>query len=574
MHFSRWLPAVAAVLFGLGTLLAADDTKKPETPADAKIAARKAKMEARLKAEAEAKAKEEAEAKAKAEAEAKAKEAAKARPPAALNRDTLFLTQTIDREITGRLAAEKLPASPKADDAEFLRRIYLDLTGVIPPADTAKEFLDNADPKKREALIDELLMSPAFGKHMADVWAGLLFQRVTDNRAIKFDPLKEWLEERFNAGRGWGEVVGELLTATGTQEDNGAATYFLAQLSADKLVDSTSKLFLGIKLECTQCHNHPFTGWKQTDYWGMAAFFMKVRIQGNTKNGNNGPPGVSEGGKGRQRNLPESAKMLPPKFFHGEQPKVTDADPLRPVLAKWLTSPDNKYFGRAFANRVWGQLFGSGIVNPIDDMHEERPVSHPELLAELAKQFAARKFDVKYLFRAICNSEAYQRTSRPVPGNEKDATLFSHMNLKVLTPGQLYDSLVAVLGEPGRGAGKGMGGGNGKRGPQTPRDQFVNFFAGDENAKATDYEAGIPQALRLMNSRETRLAPQAAREIAKGLSKDAAIEKLYLTTLARRPSAAEAKRMTEYVTHSASHDAGYGDVLWALLNSSEFAMNR
>ena len=498
MSMTRWLPAIATVLFGFGTLLAADDTKSVP-PADAKAA----KRAARLKAEAE-KAKEEA------EAEAKAKEAARVRKPAPpLNRDTSALSQRIDRDIAGKLAAEKVPASPKADDAEFLRRIYLDLTGVIPSAEQAKAFLDSSEPKKREKLIDELLASPGFGKHQADIWAGLMFQRLTENRAIQVEPLKDWLQDRFDENQSWNQIVTELLTATGTQEENGAATYFMARLTADKLVDSTSKLFLGIKLECTQCHNHPFTGWKQTDYWGMAAFFMKVRVQGNTKNANKGAtPGVVEVAQnnGRQKNLPESAKTLPPKFFHGEQPKVDAREPLRPVFAKWLTSPDNKYFAKAMANRVWGQLFGSGIVNPIDDMHEERPVSHPELLAELAKQFAASKFDVKYLFRAICNSDAYQRTSKPLPGNEKDSVLFSHMNVKVLAPEQLYDSLVAVIGEPGKGGDGKNKPGNGKRGPQTPRDQFVAFFSAGDDGKATDYEAGIPQVLRLMNSRETRCA--------------------------------------------------------------------
>jgi hypothetical protein len=577
MISSRCISMVAVMLFTASTMLAADDVKTP--PPDAKAA----KRAARLKAETEAKAKEEADAKAKAEAEAKAKAeaAAKAQKPAApINRNTAALSQRIDREIKDKLASEKVPASPKSEDAEFLRRAYLDLTGVIPSADKTKEFLDSSDPKKREKLIDELLASPAFGKHQADIWAGLLFQRVTENRAIRVDPLKEWLEARFNENNGWDQIVADLLTATGTQEENGAATYFMAQLSADKLVDSTSKLFLGIKLECTQCHNHPFTGWKQTDYWSMAAFFMKVRVQGNTKNANRGAtPGVIEAaqGGGKQKNLPESAKMLPPKFFHGEQPTVGSSDPLRPVLAKWLTAPENKYFARAMANRVWGQLFGSGIVNPIDDMHEERPVSHPELLAELAKQFAANKFDVKYLYRAICTSDAYQRTSRPVPGNEKDTVLFSHMNVKVLTPGQLYDSLTAAIGEPAQGRdnkGKQAAAANPKGVRGTPRDQFVAFFSAGDEGKATDYEAGIPQALRLMNSRETRLAPQAAREIVKGLSKDQAIEKLYLTALARRPTAAETKRMADYVASSATADAGYGDILWALLNSSEFALNR
>jgi hypothetical protein len=484
------------------------------------------------------------------------------------------LSKHIDAEINQKLAAETVPASPRADDAEFLRRAYLDLTGVIPPAGKVTAFLDSKEPDKRAKLIDELLASPAFGKHMADIWDKLLFHRATDNRAVKAEPLTQWLEKRFNVNEGWDRLVTELLTATGTQEENGASTYFLSQLTADKMVDSTSKLFMGVKMECAQCHNHPFTGWKQNDYWGMAAFFMKVRVQGNTKNANRGAtPAVSESDRGRQKNLPESAKNLPPKFFKGEQPKVSGSDPLRPLLAKWLTSPENKFFARAMVNRVWGHLFGSGIINPIDDMHEDRVASHPELLAELSKEFAAGGFDVKNLFRAICNSDAYQRTSKPVPGNEKDVVLFSHMNIKVFTPEQLYDSLIAVLGEPTRGEAKtGKAPANAKRGPITPRDQFISFFDPGENTKATDYESGIPQALRLMNHPFTaRASVKAARELAQGEPNEKAIEKLYLATLSRRPTAEERAKLTQYAGKHSSD--GYGDILWALVNSSEFSLN-
>src|SRR5262249_6534152 len=309
----------------------------------------------------------------------------------------------IDEAIAKKLAEEKIPASAKADDAEFLRRIYLDLTGVIPTAEKTKEFLDNKDPNKRAKLIDELLASPVFGKHEADVWTKLLFHRLTENRGIRVDPLREWMEEKFCLGEDWDKNVSGLLTATGTQEENGASTYFLAALSADKMTDSISRLFLGVKIECAQCHNHPFVSYKQNDYWALAAFFMKVRLQGNPRAAGNAKgqnlPGIQEisdvGKGGRQKNLPEAAKFLPPKFLKGEQAKVEDKEPLRPVFAKWLTGKENPYFARAWVNRVWGQLFGVGIINPIDDMHEERVPSHPELLQELAAEFNSHNFDVR-----------------------------------------------------------------------------------------------------------------------------------------------------------------------------------
>jgi len=573
---------LSVMLVAAGGLFAADP---PKPKVDA---AKKAKREARLKAQADAKAKEEAAAKVNAEAETKArseaaakeKDLAAARAKSAAERkaknppDHRSLTKKIDIAIYQKLVDEKIPASPRADDDEFLRRVYLDLIGVVPPADKAEAFLDNKDAQKRAKLIDELLDSQNFGRHMADIWDNLLFQRVTDNRAIQREPLTTWLQDKFNADISWDSMVTQLLTANGSQEDNGATTYFLASLTADKMVDSATRLFMGVKMECAQCHNHPFTGWKQNEYWGMAAFFMNVRIQGNTKNNKNGGmPEVMETSRGKQKNLPESAKNVPAKFFQGTEPKIGGAESRRPLFAKWLATPENKFFSRAFANRVWGQLFGAGIVNPIDDMHEERTPSHPELLAELAKQFATSGFDVKFLFRALCNSEAYQRTSRPIAGNEQDATLFSHMYVKSFTPEQLYDSLTTVLG-PVAGNNKERMKDNTKRGPVTVRDQFVAFFDPGEGTKITDYDAGIPQALRLMNHPFTATKSVAvARAVTRGLPVESALEKLYLATLSRRPTAEEVSKRLAYIGKCTTPEEAYGDILWALVNCSEFTLN-
>jgi hypothetical protein len=483
------------------------------------------------------------------------------------------ITKLINEEIAKRLAKENVPVSPVAGDAEFIRRVYLDLHGVIPPASRVALFLDDKDPQKRAKLIDELLASSAFGSHAADIWDNLLFQRITDNRRLQVAPLNSWLSKSFNENRPWNEIVTDLLTATGSQEDSGASTYLMGQLSADKITDSASRLFLGIKLECAQCHNHPFVSIKQTDYWSMAAFFMKVRIQGNTKNAKNGiEPAINENGRGKAPMLPESAKQLPPKFFRGEQPKLAADKPYRPAFASWLTSSENPYFARSMVNRVWSQMFGRGIINPVDDMHEDRVASHPELLKGLSEQFAASGFDLKNLYRAICNSEPYQRTSKSVTGNGTDVELYSHQNIKVMTPEQLYDSLAAVLGAPQQERGA-RPANAGNRGPVGPREQFVAFFDPGEGAKPTDYEVGIPQALRLMNAPQTaRVATTVANTLTRGTKPEQAIEKLYLTALSRRPTATEKARLTSYVSKQSS-DA-YGDILWALINSSEFTMNR
>jgi hypothetical protein len=335
-------------------------------------------------------------------------------------------------------------------------------------------------------------------------------------------------------------------------------------------------MFLGVRLQCAQCHNHPFVEIKQDEYWGMAAFFRNVRMSANPqKAAKKGiSPGIYEtaaGPKGKKNALPMSAKNVPARFLQGEQVKLNASEPYRPALAKWLTSGDNPFFAKAMVNRVWYQLFGRGIVNPVDDMHDGNPPTHPELLAGLTEQLKTSDFDLKFLCRAICNSQAYQRTSRPAEGNKDDKQLYSHAAVRVLTPEQLYDSLTAIVGQ-GRVAFEGKRKQAGPRGPGTPREAFLAFFRVEEGADPTEYQAGIPQALRLMNSAQTS-NPAIVDRLAKGQSRRQAIEQLFLTVLSRRPTEQEIARFTEYVAQQDSPRTGYSDVLWALLNSSEFALN-
>jgi hypothetical protein len=491
--------------------------------------------------------------------------------------DAISLSQEIDRAIAKQLQGEKVSPSPLADDAEFLRRVYLDITGVIPPADKAAAFLDSKDPNKRAKVVDELLASPQYGRHMADIWQSLLMPRTSDNRKIQLQPLITWLEKEFNQNKPWNQQVTELLTASGTQQANPAVTFFLANQGPDKLTDLTCKLFLGVQLQCAQCHNHPFTQWKQTEYWGMAAFYTKVKLNGNAKKAakTGANPEVTEDGRPRQgkaAKLPESAKIVPAKFFQGEEPKLTASEPNRPVLARWLTAETNPFFARAMVNRTWHQFFGRAFVQPVDDMHDGNPASHPELLQFLAEQFAANNFDLHYLIRAICNSQTYQRTSKPFGGNDDDTTLFSHMSIKSMSAEQMYDSLTAVFGTSTKGTegkpGKGM------RKGANARDVFVTFFQTEES-NPVEYQAGIPQALRLMNAPQLNTGNVAwlTQLVRSNASKPEIIERLYLTTLTRHPTPAENQRLTAYLDRHTDTRKACGDILWALLNSSEFTLN-
>jgi hypothetical protein len=486
----------------------------------------------------------------------------------------------IDKLIAQKLKAEGIAASGRTSDAEFLRRVYLDLTGKIPTAEKAAAFLDSTQPEKRARLINELLASEDYGRHLADVWQALLLPRSSDTRFfLQYYPnLAGWLAEQFNEGAGWDRITRQIVTATGAVNKSGPAVYWLVNGTPDKATDNVTRMFLGVQLQCAQCHNHPFTEWKQNEYWHMAAFFLKVRPEGNPRQAarNGGTISVSEssGPRGRRQVLPPSAKILPPKFLGGEQPTVKERDPVRPLLAEWMTSAKNPYFAKAMVNRTWGLLFGRGFVNPVDDMHEGNPASHPELLADLAKQFSANGFDVKYLLRAICNSEAYQRSSKPNGNNaDADASLFARMAIRPLTPEQLYDALTQLTGGVGANA-------NARRGPAgrfagSPRDTFVAFFGIEDGADATEFQAGIPQVLRLMNSPQLNRAAALAPLLRDGKSKAEIVEKLYLTVLARRPSGEETARIDRYLDKNREQGRqAYAGVLWALMNSSEFALNR
>ncbi|MCI0456240.1 MAG: DUF1549 and DUF1553 domain-containing protein [Gemmataceae bacterium] len=517
----------------------------------------------------------------------KGKAKAKAAPPqrvpgAGTTLDAAALTRIINEEVARRLKEEDIKVSPLTDDAQFLRRVYLDLVGVIPPAEKVTAFLESKDPAKRGKVVEELLADSRYGKWLAENWVTAMIPPDSMNRALRRGPLQDWLTEHFNANKPWDKIVYDLLTATGEQQKNGAVTYFIGNASVDKMTDSVTKLFMGVQLQCAQCHNHPFTNYKQDEYWAMAQFFMKVRLSANpqqaAKKGIS--PGITEianvKGKAKKGFLPESAKFLPAQFLQGDRPKMNSSDPARPVLAKWMTTPDNPFFARALVNKVWGQFFGRGLVNPVDDMHEGNPATHPELLAALTEQFKRNNFDMKYLIRAIVNSEPYQRTSRSVGGNETDTELLSHAAIRALTPEQLYDSLTRVVGTPAGGKGRfGKKAPVGKKGPVGPREQFIAFFRVEEGADVLDYQAGIPQALRLMNSALLNNSAPVVNQAIQAANNDQGkiVEHLYLAILSRRPTAEELQARLTYIRRQSDARTAYGDLTWALLNCSEFALN-
>lgn len=493
----------------------------------------------------------------------------------ALGDDAAALAELIDRQIDARLGAEGVRRVPQADDAEFLRRVYLDLHGVVPSAEQAASFLDDDSPHKRDRLIDELLASERFGEHFGDVWRKRLISPQANEQRMQTDRFADWLADRFNNNDGWDRIVSDLLTASGKIDENPAVTYLIEgrhPLSVADLTDLSSRYFLGVRLNCAQCHDHPFVEWKRQDYWGMAAFFAQIQTPGRPKVVYQ--MGVKDDPKMTLASLRDGDAIdgflsQPPTFLDGLELKAEEGQTHRAALAQWITSRENPYFARAAINRMWWHFFGRGIVNPVDDMHSGNAPSHPELLESLSQRFADSGFDLKFLCRAIVSSRTYQQTSRPGDQADAEARLFARMSIKVLSAEQLYDSLVAILGPPAKATGIDTRLG--------ARYEFCQFFAGDGDPDPTRYERGIPHLLRLMNSPQfsgrsvTALVSQVATP---GRSPDEVVHELFLTILARQPTAAEQQLAREQLAGAdASPQTIYRELAWALLMSSEFSLN-
>jgi hypothetical protein len=517
-------------------------------------------------------------------------------------RDPVKIAAQIDLQIDRLLSEAKIPASPLADDAEFIRRASLDIRGRIPTANRVAKFLRDTDPNKRAKLIDEFLADPEYGEHFAVTWYHRIVKPTGDNRwSIQYNKLHEWLADRFNKNRSWDSIVTEMLTAKGARDRNPEITFWLASIGDEKLgqpepslaTAAVSRLFMGVRLECCECHNHPSTTLKQTDFWAVAAFFGQTRADGASKKAakNGEEPKVFEQIEFTTRKMERlmkdrpkvpvgsiavpygNGKIVKARFLGGDSPEVNKQTQLRATFAEWLTSASNPYFSRAAVNVLWANFFGRGIVNPIDDMLAESRNTHPELLTLLSEEFAAARFDQKHLIRCITSSKAYQRTSKPLTENKEDNALYSRMPLKIMTADMLYDSLAVALnrrvgGTETRYPKKGSGG---------PRDEFRKFFhaeADDDAGVVEEYSHGIPQVLRLMNSKELIDPTQAVTKLMrKNNAPEQVIEDLYLTVLSRRPTSTEVQRALKYVSSDQDVARGYRDLMWAMLNTSEFLFN-
>jgi hypothetical protein len=487
--------------------------------------------------------------------------------------DAVALAGVIDQQIESRLTSEGLRPAELADDAEFLRRVYLDLHGVVPTFEQANQFLANSHPAKRDRLVDELLASPRYGRYMADVWQGYLISPLADDQRVRADRFRQWLAGQFNT-KNWNQITSDLLTATGKMEDNPAVIYLIEgrlPRGVPELTDVASRYFLGIRLNCAQCHDHPFVKWKQEEFWGMAAFFTQIQTPKRAKQvyekGVVDDPGLTLATL-RDTGMFDGFLLRPPTFLGGRELSSNETTTNRAALAKWMTSPENPYFAKAMVNRTWWRLLGRGIVQPVDDMHEANPPSHPHLLDQLARRFAESGFDLKFLTRAIVSSRAYQRTSRPGDATGKQSALFGRMSIKVLSAGQLYDSLETIFGPATKVTGVDA--------RQGARPEFTEFFGESGDPDPTAYRRGIPHLLRQMNSRQfvgRNIDTLVGRLKTPGRSPEDVASDLFLAILSRRPTADEQRQVKSYLGQSDSEQGVCRELAWVLMMTSEFSLN-
>lgn len=509
----------------------------------------------------------------------------------------------IDRNIDQHLAALKLKAVDRSDDVEFLRRVTLDLNGCVPTAQEAAAFLDSTAPDKRAQLIERLLASPRFGEQFGRTWREWICPpELPSDMNGGAQPHKqaqafgEWIGKQITRGASWDKIVRDILTVDGQIKDNPHVIFYGlvgegGKATPDGSARATASFFLGVQMQCAQCHDDPYRNWAQKEYWALAAFFGRTTGDFNTVTDGKAPPGMKKNGpkqpvlNGTEIVIPATAFVnsgtaVKAAFLGGKSLDLAGDRPLRSLLADWVTAKDNPYFARAFANRMWFYFFARGIVNPVDDLRELNPPSHPGLLNLLGNEFAASGFDVKHLVRSICNSEAYQRTSRASAQQDRQAlaaqtAAFGRMPLRVMSADVLYDSLRQLYGDQKLDLRADDAKGAAAMGQAAqiadPYIEFLRRFGTNED-DATDFTHGIPQMLTMINHPRLLSGSKALDALRKtNPTPEQTVDWLYLSTLSRRPTAAERMAAAQYLANSQN---SYVGVLWMLVNRSEFLFIR
>lgn len=485
----------------------------------------------------------------------------------------------IDQLIQTKLDTLRIPASPLSKDEEFVRRVFLDITGTLPNSSDLKAFLANTSADKRSKLVQDLLNKPAYSDYSALVWSDLLRvdrQTLGTKQAYAY---YRWLKNSFSENKPLDKLAFEILSAQGYLDEHPEGSFYKVVKSPGELSSSFAQIFLGVRIACAECHHHPFDKWTQADYLGMQSFFTGVRSKNAGKReilvGENTSPG-------------SNARYKEKVFAHAlgqPLPEVQPKGDARQLFAQWVVNPENQWFARNAANRIWAHLFGHGLVEPIDDFRDTNPASHPELLVKLANYLIENKYDAKALIKLITSSETYQRASTPVPGNESDEWNYSRFLLKSMPAEVLFDAISQTTGVPGDFEGYPTG----TRAIQLWDSRYQDYFLKVHGRPLRvsscscerQKEPGIAQVLHELNSPElhrklSHEQGKIARLIAGKSTQKEIVEELFLSYFSRFPDKSELELANEVLAKAkdaTSKREALEDLAWGMMNSLEFLFN-
>ncbi len=482
----------------------------------------------------------------------------------------------IDQLVGKKLNQLRILPSGLCTDEEFLRRVTIDITGQLPTEEQYNQFMTDQADDKRSALIERLLGQKEFSEIWAMKFAQLLMIKSSNQVSYKSAFLyNQWLTDKFAKNVPIDKMVRELLGATGGTFSNPATNYYQIERDTLKRAENVAQVFMGIRTQCAQCHNHPLDRWTMDDYYGFAAFFCQT----GTKNAEDYREQIVYDRRSGEVKHPVSGQTMMPQFLGGE-PVDTKGQDRRVVMAEWLTSPENPYFSTSIANRVWAHFMGVGTVDPVDDIRVSNPPTNPELFQELGNKLAEYNFDFRQLVRDICNSQAYQRSASPNESNRTDTRNYAYAVVRRIPAEMMLDCVSQVTNTNEKFRGLPLG----ARAVQIADGQtstyFLDTFGRAPRETVCDCEAStdpsLSQALHLLNGSSTNgkiTQGKVVSELLEGSTPEQALDRLYVRCLSRYPTEAERAELLAAINASPSPKEGLEDIFWAILNSREFVFN-
>lgn len=488
----------------------------------------------------------------------------------------------IDTLVNEKLHKLRIIPSELCSDEEFLRRVFIDITGTLPTSEDYRRFMADKNPAKRAALVDELLDRKEFAEMWVMKWAELLQMRTNDANGVSYKAMLSyfnWLQDRLAQNVPFDDIVQELLGASGGTFTHPATNFYQIERDTLKVAENVAQVFMGMRIQCAQCHNHPFDRWTMDDYYGFSAFFSQI---GRKQAEDPRETIVFNSGSGEVKH-PVDQRTMAPKFLGGAAPPEVAGEDRRTLLAQWIASKDNPYFARNLANIVWAHFLGQGIIEPVDDVRVSNPPSNPQLLDELARRLVEYDYDFKRFVRDICLSRTYQLSTRANDSNETDTRNFTRAAIRRLRAEVLLDAISQVTQTQNKFPGLPLGARAVQIADGGVTDYFLTTFgrATRETVCSCEVrmEPNLSQALHLINGEATHQRMTEGGAVKKMLEAGSeprqVIEDLYLRCLSRPPSRREMDAfMAELAAEPEHPQKVVEDIFWALLNSKEFLFNR